>query len=231
MVEKKKSVDYWNENIDNWGKFYLDISHSDEDFHSPNWFSDIYRAIIMPIEARLMKQRFEFTIGFISQYIHAGMVTVDVGCGTGIFTVEMLKRGAIVKAVDYAQRSLDSTQALVEKLVPEYAKNVEYCLLDVSEERLPNSNAVLAMGVTPYIELISSFYENILPTTDLLYCLIVDPNNWANYLRRLVPLMNVRDLHWFSKTEVDGLYLKYQWVLLNRVKFGTGYLNLAQRKS
>lgn len=229
MTIPNKTQKYWNDNIEKWGDLYLQISHSHESLHAPKWLDFLYKKIVMPIEAKLMTDRFNRTMEFIDQYVHEDMTVVDLGCGTGIFTVEMLRRGAHVKAVDFAQSSLNLTQALVEKLVPEHKNNIEYILMDVSQQRLPRSDAVLAMGVTPYLQRIEPFYDNILPTTNIFYCLILDPSHWANRIRRALPFLNVRDLHWFSKSEIDLILARHNWQLVERMIFASGYLDIARK--
>ena len=64
----------------------------------------------MPIESRLMEKRFKLTMDFVENFSKPGITIADVGCGTGIFTVEMLKRGARVKALDLSTVSLKATQ-------------------------------------------------------------------------------------------------------------------------
>ena len=231
MTGPNKAQKYWNDNIDKWGDLYLEISHSHESLYGPTWLDFLYKKIVMPHEAKLMAHRFRLTMSFIDRHVREGVVAVDVGCGTGIFTVEMLRRGAFVKAVDFAQSSLDLSKSLVEKLVPNKKSNVEYLQMDVSKQRLPDSDVVLAMGVTPYLQEIAPFYGNILPTTRMLYCLILDPNHWANRIRSALPLLNVRHMHWFAKSEIDSILAIYNWQLLERTPFASGYLDLARSKT
>jgi SAM-dependent methyltransferase len=229
MSTRDKTRQYWNENIDKWADLYLEISHSRESLQAPRWLDFLYKKLIVPHEARLMTERFRITMSFIEGHIREGVAAVDVGCGTGIFTVEMLRRGARVKAVDFAQSSLNLTRSLVDRLVPDKSKNVEYLLIDVSRERLPKSDIVLAMGVTPYLVEIAPFYDNILPTTETLYCLILDPDHWVNRLRRIVPFLNVRGMHWFAKSEIDSILSRHDWHLVDRQPFASGYLDLARK--
>ena len=221
------SNEYWNQNIEKWGKLYLKISHSEERLNAPRWLEFLYHLIVTPIEARLMTERFKLTMRFIEQHIKSEMVAIDLGCGTGIFTVEILKRGASVIAVDYAQSSLDLTRKAVEELVPNLTHRIKYLLADVSCQALPSSDIVLVMGVTPYVENISNFLGNILPNTQMLYCLFLDPKYWANRVRKYIPLLNVRSSRCFDKYFIDELYRKHEWNLINRQNFASGYLDLA----
>ncbi len=101
MTARGRSGDYWDRNIEEWGKLYLHEPHPDEELDAPAWLRTVYGWAIVPMEARLMARRFAITMGFISRYVRQDMTVVYVGCGTGIFTVELLRRGASVKAVDF----------------------------------------------------------------------------------------------------------------------------------
>lgn len=230
-VNKNNSRKYWNENVDRWGKLYLQISHSDERLNAPSWLEYLYHQIVTPIESNLMNKRYELTMDFVDKHIKSGVTVVDLGCGTGIFTVEMLKRGAEVIAADYAQRALDVTKEVVDRLVPDRRDNVKYLLADVTQQTLPPSDIVLAMGITPYVENISDFYNNILPTTQMLYCLILDPKHWANIIRKYVSILNVRNMHWFDRSVIDELLSRHNWKLVYRQNFSSGYLDLAVNNS
>jgi SAM-dependent methyltransferase len=174
-----------------------------------------------------MAKRYALTMKFIDQYVRAGVVVADIGCGTGIFTVEMLRRGAQVRAIDISESALSLTRSMVQSLVPEHARNVEFFQLDASRQGLPNSDVALAMGITPYMENLEPFYDNILPNTKVFYCLVLDPRHWANVVRTLLPVLNVRSIRCFERRTVSALLAKHNWKLIERRGFASGYLDLA----
>jgi SAM-dependent methyltransferase len=216
---------YWDRNIDKWGELYLDISHGHETLVGPAWFSAAYNASIGRLERKLMADRYARTIAFIDAYVKPGTVFSDLGCGTGIFVVEALRRGAIVNAIDFSQSSLNITRKNVNRHFP--GGQVNYFQANAQVDQLPHSDVTLAMGLTPYLSDLEAFMQRALPATKLWFCLFIDPEHWANRLRSALPFLNVRQLQYYSREDVDRLYGKYFWKLRGRETFATGYIDLA----
>jgi SAM-dependent methyltransferase len=216
---------YWDKNIDKWGELYLDISHGAETLSGPVWFARTYQATLGRLERRLMAQRYALTIEFLDKHVRPGMVLSDLGCGTGLFVVHAVRRGATVNAIDFTPKALEITRANVERHCPD--GNVRYHQLDVRKDEIPESDATLAMGLTPYLADITAFLENALPKTRLLYCLYIDPSHWANRVRGLLPFLNVRALRWYPRAMIDAEYRRLGWRLLERRRFASGYVDLA----
>jgi precorrin-6B methylase 2 len=220
---------YWERNIEHWGEYYLEISHGHEQYYAPEWLAALYKGTIAKIEARLMRDRFIRTLQFINKYVKPGVQFADIGCGTGIFTVEALKRGAKAKAIDFSQRALEVTKANVKKYVPE--ADVSYHLLDVQAGDLPRSDVAIMMGVSPYLTNLQASLENVFRSTNLLLLQYSERTHWANRIRRIFPILNVRRLIFQSTQEVDALYTRNGWKLLSRSPFATGYIDVAASQS
>lgn len=217
--------DYWNNNIDRWGELYLDISHGHETLAGPAWLASLYRATVGKLEARLMRERFRRTMWFVQQYAYKGQRFADIGCGTGIFTVAALKAGAEVIAIDFSQKALEVTRANVEKHAP--SGRVTYLVMDAQRQQIPECDAALVMGVTPYVADLPAFLGNILPRTKMLYCQYTDPWRPSNVVRRLLPFLNVRRLIFHSGADVDRIYRAHGFHLVKRAPFATGFIDLA----
>lgn len=77
---------------------------------------------------------------------------LDVGCGSGVFMIEFIKKGAIVVGVDYSQKMLD----IAEEELRHYkiGKN-KYELILAEATKLPfkdkSFDVVLATGLTDYM--------------------------------------------------------------------------------
>jgi cyclopropane fatty-acyl-phospholipid synthase-like methyltransferase len=218
---------YWDRNIAKWGDYYLDISHGHEELSGPRWFATLYRSTIGRIERQLMAERYRRTIAFLDAHLKAGLALSDIGCGTGIFVVEALRRGASVNAIDFTSAAIDITRQRVAQHFS--SGQVSYHLLDVQRQALPRSDVAIAMGLTPYLTDLPAFFAHALPSTDKLFCLFVDPGHWANHLRRAVPFLNVRGLQCYAPAEVDRLYARHGWKLIERRRFASGYIDLASR--
>lgn len=218
---------YWQDNIARWSELYLDISHGHEKLEAPHWLGKLYNSTIAKHEARLMRQRYELTARFIDRNVSAGCVFADIGCGSGIFVVEALKRKARVCAIDFSDQSLALTKANVERYVPN--GDVSYHKLDISQDELPRSDVAIMVGVAPYLSDMDSFLDRILASTDILLIQYVDPYHWANRVRRLLPFLNVRRLIFHSPRDVALAYTQRGWRLLERVRFGTGFIDIVCR--
>lgn len=218
--------DYWNRNIEDWGKFYLDISHGHEDLDAPKWLGSIYNKSIAKYEARLMRERFSRTLKFLDENIDPGVVFGDIGCGTGVFVIEALKRKADVIAMDFSKRALEVTKHNVERFFPN--ANVRYEHIDISREGLPNTDLAIMVGVTPYIQNIDLALNNVLASTNILFAHYVDPNHWANKLRKTISALNVRRLICHNQDTVDKIYFANGFVLHDRNKFATGYIDVVE---
>jgi predicted RNA methylase len=222
---KRDYRQYWDRNIDKWAELYLQISHGHEELIGPAWFASLYNSTIGRLERRLMAERYTRTITFLDTHVKYGTVFSDLGCGTGIFVVEALRRGAIVNAIDFSSSAIEITKQNVAKYCPD--GEVTFQRLDVQVDQLPRSDVTLAMGLTPYLNDLTAFMDRALPTTKLLFCLFVDPTHWANRIRSRFPILNVRDLRMYEKEEVDRLYSHHGWKLKERQPFATGYIDLA----
>ena len=224
-TDHERTRAYWESNIGRFGMFYSDISR--EELLGPRWLRATYRGTVMRLERRLMMDRYKDALSFMDGHVRAGMTVADIGCGTGVLTVELLRRGARVVALDYALTALDLTRRLVEECAPERAGDVQYVHADVTETVVPQSDAAIALGVTPYVADIARMYANVLPVTSTFYCLVTDARHWANRLRCAVPMLNVRRLRFHTRETVDALLARHGFRLVSRRTLGTGFLDVA----
>jgi cyclopropane fatty-acyl-phospholipid synthase-like methyltransferase len=224
------SEEYWNQNIREWGKFYLGISHSGESLKGVSPFVSTYKATIGRHEARLMKTRYEATMGFLRHSITEGCVFADLGCGTGIFTVAALRLGANVIAVDFSETALATTRHDVNFQIPEYKNRVTYLKLDIRSQKVPASDVSLAVGLVPYVENITEFFNNALANTNSALVSWVSETSPFNRIRRKFSFLNVRNLMFHNTKDVDECWRDHGFSVGSRQRLGTGFIDIASRK-
>lgn len=221
--------EYWNRNINEWGKFYLGISHSGESLKGPAAFVAAYKASIGRYEAMLMKTRFEATMAFIRNSVTEGSVFADLGCGTGLFSLAALRQGANVIAVDFAETALTTTKRTIETRMPQCADRVRYLKLDLRTQQVPSSDVSIAVGLVPYIANIDQLFDNVVANTDSCFMTFVSETAISNRIRRLLPFLNVRDLNFHNAKVVDKNWHRCGFKVDSRLKLGTGFIDSASR--
>jgi SAM-dependent methyltransferase len=224
--KKNESVemkDYWQKNIEAYGKFYDEIS--EEKIIAHPIVDYFYKKLIFPLERDGNLERYRKTVSFIEKNVNENSVVVDLGCGTGVFTTEILRCKGYVICVDFAESALIATRKRIESMMPQYEKNVEYLLLDIMDARLPKSDIVICIGVTPYIDSLEKFFDHILPTTEKFYCLFLNNKNWMNRFRKVIPWLNVRKYYFHNIDEIDDYLTKFKFIRVSRDKLCTGFLD------
>lgn len=232
MLKKGHSInhkEYWEGNIEKYYRFFKSISN--EELLLPTPLKQLYQLFIFPIERHYCIKRQKIVNELIKENISAGMTVVDLGCGGGIFTVELAKRGASVIAVDFVQKALEITRMRTEFECKEYAKSVTYKLLDITKEKLPHSDAVLAIGVMPYIESFKLFMDNVLPTTKILIFSYFNSNNFFNVIRRQLPFLNARRYYFKDTGELGPIMKQYKFYQLYKLSIATSYIDLWEKRS
>jgi precorrin-6B methylase 2 len=223
--ERNTYQDYWDENIGKWGELYLDISHGHETLRGNKLLAWIYNHTVVPHEAKLMKVRYQKTLEFIDKHVTPGTVVTDIGCGTGIFVVQCLLRGAKVNAVDISTESLEITRRNVEKQCPQHVNNVTYQECDAQETPIKNeSDFTICVGVMPYITNIDYFVVNILKSTRMAFIQFSSKNNLINIIRIIFPLLNVRNLQFHTEMEISTISRKCDFIAARSEVFATGRL-------
>ncbi len=121
--------------------------------NTPELFSEKYKnsfiTSLSPVNWFLLARRRK-TIDF------AGLVKnqkiLDVGCGSGVFMIEFIKKGAYVIGADYSQKMLDLARRELSRYKVSRSK---YKLLKADATNLPFKNAefdlILAAGLADYL--------------------------------------------------------------------------------
>ena len=89
------------------------------------------------------------TIELTKTYLDPSQKTLDIGCGTGITTIELSK---YVKEID----SIDTSQSMINKAIEKSKglKNVNYHTIDIFNKKLNNKkyDVIFCFNVLPFLE-------------------------------------------------------------------------------
>lgn len=201
------------------------MSHGHETYNRPKWFIWFYNQTIARYESWLMKTRYEKSLAFLKENRSAGKVLADLGCGVGALTLPALRMGYKVKAIDFSAEALIASKANIEAADPSLLRNVEFLQLDIVRDSLPPSDVAIAIGVFPYISEPEKAFANILSSTHCLYVLNTDPDHWINRLRSRISFLNVRELHFHHRQQVNQIVRASGFEIVRRETFASGYLD------
>ena len=225
MDARKK---YWEDNIEKWNGYY-NFSHTKEEFEGSLIFRWVYRTFIGPVEALLMKRRYQITSNFLDANVHSKTSFNDLGCGGGVFSILALQKGAKVSAIDFTDAALNLTSEAVN-FYGGISSNLQLIKMDLRSDTPPFADVSIAMGVAPYMEDIESFLGRTLSSTNLMMCNFVSPDHMINRVRQKIPYLNVRRLVFHSPEMIETILQKNCFSLKSRIKLGTGFVDVYVRE-
>ena len=223
--------DYWNKNIKEWADLYLDISHGHEEFQGSKIISHLYNRFVVPYESYLMKIRYKKTMEFINTFVSPGDRVSDIGCGTGVFAVHLLKKNATVNAIDISEKALEITKTYIENHAPEFKKNIKYYLADIEKDTIPKSDISILVGVLPYIKNAEVTLSKLLDSTSLIFFQFSSSQVFSNRIRKFLPFLNVRKLQFQSLLEIKKCCEAKKYEIIQTERFATGYLVIAKKRN
>ena len=226
MIKKNKitSQEYWQQNIQGFSGFY--DRTSEETLQGPSVLTSIYKAIIFPLEKKYMRQRFNMVSAYIAQNARSGMAIADIGCGCGIYTKQAASLGAKVYALDFVDNALALTR---KNLTGDELKFVQFLKMDITRQAIPKVDMVISIGVLPYVDGLDSFFDNVLPYTDLFLFNFLDAESWLNILRKKMPVLDVRGYSYFSASEVRQKLAAGNFEIVDIQKLATGFVVQSKR--
>ena len=219
---------YWESNVESWGRLYLSASHGGEKLAAPPLLARLYSAGPGRYEAFLMKRRYALTMEYVSA-LKPGSHLLDIGCGTGIFTVQALMRGCTVTAVDFAEAALNATRSAAAASCPTAGDRLALLRLDVRRDELPTADHALLVGVLPYISDPGPLMDRVLRSTRTAFIQFSDSGHWANRLRTAAPVLNVRRLQFQRPGFFLDKFAANGWTLVRQEKFATGFIMTARK--
>ncbi|MFQ6104613.1 MAG: class I SAM-dependent methyltransferase [Candidatus Glassbacteria bacterium] len=149
MNQKRVQKEFWEDYLDTFDSFY-----------ETKGFLNLFRR-------GALRKRFILTFEYLeSQGAHASRV-LEVGCGMGRLTVELLREGHSVICNDITQRAIQVTQARIEEAVNKgyldetIHRNLSFVVGDAVNTEFPEADFCIALGVIDYIGRPTDFLTNV----------------------------------------------------------------------
>lgn len=223
-MKNLSSQEYWEKNIEGFSGFYEKCSQ--ELIQASPVFTPVYKALVFPMEKKVMERRFEMVSSFIADNVRPGIHAADIGCGGGVYTQQMAARGARVHASDFANSAIELTK---QRLKENESRNVIFSRMDILSQSIPTVDVAIAIGVVPYITDIDRFFENILPHTNVFLFNFLAKDSWINNLRHQLKFLDVRGYSYYSKEEIRRKLEVRGFKILRMEKLGTGFMVHTER--
>ena len=220
--------DYWENNIDRWAKFYGDRENSEEKFQANALIRRLYKLLILPIEKQLMVDRHRFVKEAITSNLNENDFIIDVGCGSGIYSAFCLNHGAKVLAIDFSETAINTTRKTIELNCLKQPPRIEFQITDIMEAELPESNIVLMIGVSPYMDTLDVI-PKICLKTNLVIFHYLSKYNIFNIIRMYFSFLNVRKVNTFYKKDVERSFKNANFTLITGMPIGTGVIEIYSR--
>jgi len=217
--DRAKIRDYWEKNIASFAGFY--DKKSEEDFEAHFLVRHLYKTLVLPIEKKYMRDRYNLVAQFIEQNVKPKMKAADIGCGSGIYTKLLANKCDKVYAIDYTQSAIDLTTS---SLSSDEIKRVEMLILDITMEQIPEVDIAISIGVLPYIPESDKFLQNILPYTKRFLFNYLDEGNFFNRVRRALPILNVRHYSYHNLETISSKLKENEFIVNEIHKLATGFV-------
>ncbi len=175
-----------------------------------------------------MMARFEETMKECGDI--AGLEVLDVGCGSGRYTVELAKRGANVTGIDCAPRMLQIAREMaLEKGVPASCRFIEGDFLSVEFGK--SFSITVAIGFFDYTADPLPYLLKMGGITDgKLIAAFPRFWTWRAPLRKMRLMFKGCPVYFYTKKRLVGLLEKSGWHLTRMKKIGKLHFVVAQRK-
>ncbi len=113
-------------------------------------------------ESSAGKERWARRVGMLTSHIRQGMEVLEVGCGTGYFTKELVKRDAFITAIDISPDLLETAKSIV------ISKNVLFRIENAYSLTFGDNSfdSIIGSSVLHHLEIdsaLSEFYRTLKP--------------------------------------------------------------------
>lgn len=169
----------------------------EEEGRSGQIFNKVFR--------RPMFQRYIFTLEGLGNL--EGKKILDVGCGSGRYSIELAKKGATVVGVDFSDEMLAMARQRAEEAgVSDKTTFVSGDFINWVKENDEHFDASFAMGVLDYIDDAPAFIQMMASVSDEVIASFPSPTPVRMPLRKLRYWMRNCPVHFYWRGEIKKMY-------------------------
>ncbi|MCK4613786.1 MAG: class I SAM-dependent methyltransferase [Thermoplasmata archaeon] len=143
--------------------------------------------------------------------IRPGERVLDVGCGTGLYTIRAAEAGAIVTGIDPSEAMLKRFREKLETLPTETSKRITVMKGNAEAIQLPDGSVDLVLSVTALEfcpdagKALKEFYRVLRPGGRVIVGVLNSRGWWARYRKRRKGSIHEK-AHYYSREELLSLF-------------------------
>ena len=210
MNEVKKIEDYFQRTAEDFDSIYSG---------QKNWLLRFLDAIFR----KSMHRRFQQTFQECGDVGNKSVL--DIGCGSGRYSVEFARRGArVVVGIDFAERMLDLARGLAERQgVGQVCKFIKADFFTYNFQ--DKFDICVAIGVLEYLSDPQAFLQRLKTVAGSMIIISV-PVKWTlrSLLRKIRLTIKGCPVYFYTKTKIKRLLQECQFKAYNVVRLDRDYL-------
>lgn len=162
------------------------------------------------------KERYQILTGLLNKYATAGSTALDLGCGNGVFSFYLAKKGLNVVGVDASGKMIELCEKQKSQLSLNNIRFLKGELPFIETDNIPQADLILSSSVLEYIEKFESMLDLFGRLLKQNGILIISLPNARSIYRKVEKLMfaTIRRPEYFKYVknvivpEVVEIYLK-----------------------
>ena len=154
------------------------------------------------------------------QFFHpSGPKILEIGCGTGQYTTELVKQGYQITAVDISEKMM----AKAREKITDLGYQIKWHNADITQimDQLEQYHGIISMSAFEFIpnpeEILASLFEHLEPKGCLVIGVIAGESSWSEFYRKkanMKPESVFAHAHLYTESEIR------QWKVGGRLELG-----------
>lgn len=159
-----------------------------------------------------------------------GKEVLDIGCGSGRYSVEFAKRGAAhITGLDFAPSMVDFSKNAAQKMG--FGEKCEFVCADFLAHRFTQKyDYVIAMGFFDYVKDASEVLGKIRTLTSGIFVASFPRHRFFWDIQRYIRynILKKVDIYYYSKAQLEKLYTQAGFLNFSIIRIGAGFYVVAK---